>query len=290
MLRRIALSLIVAPFLLLAAGVLSVLGVRATAAEDSFVWTHDDEAFGGFSALDITADGTGITAISDRGGWLRGTIRREDGRIVGIEAGAVQPLRGTNGNPLRGRAADAEGLAVAPDGTAFVSFEMQTRVARYADLGGPAQALPVHGDFRTMPLNGSLESLAIDEDGALYTIPEETDADAYPVYRLRGGEWDVAFTLPKRGVFLPVGADILQGRLYVLERAFYGVGFASRVRSFAMDGTAEVTLMQSRVGQFDNLEGIAVWRDGADTVLTMISDDNFNPLQRTQIVEQRIPD
>ena len=37
--------------------------------------------------------------------------------------------------------------------------------------------------------------------------------------------------------------------------------------------------------QIDNMEGLAVHREGRDTVLTMVSDDNFNGIQRTLLLE-----
>ena len=40
--------------------------------------------------------------------------------------------------------------------------------------------------------------------------------------------------------------------------------------------------------QFDNLEGIAVWADGQGIRITMISDDNFLFVQRTELVEYRV--
>jgi hypothetical protein len=33
------------------------------------------------------------------------------------------------------------------------------------------------------------------------------------------------------------------------------------------------------------MEGLTLHRDGAETVVTLISDDNFSPLQRTLLLE-----
>lgn len=53
----------------------------------------------------------------------------------------------------------------------------------------------------------------------------------------------------------------------------------------------ETELFRSSIFQFDNLEGLAVWRDDTGAIrLTMVSDDNFNPLQTTQLVEFRVPE
>ena len=86
-----------------------------------------------------------------------------------------------------------------------------------------------------------------------------------------------------------IGPD---GKLYVLERDFRGLrGFASRVRRYAMEddkiGPPEHILTTSLM-QFDNLEGIAVWADGQGIRITMISDDNFLFVQRTELVEYRV--
>jgi len=46
------------------------------------------------------------------------------------------------------------------------------------------------------------------------------------------------------------------------------------------------TLLVSRLGEFDNLEGMSLWRDAdGDIRVTLVSDDNFLPVQRTEIVE-----
>ena len=37
--------------------------------------------------------------------------------------------------------------------------------------------------------------------------------------------------------------------------------------------------------QIDNMEGMALHRDGRETVVTMISDDNFSAFQRTLLLE-----
>ena len=95
--------------------------------------------------------------------------------------------------------------------------------------------------------------------------------------------------------FLPVGADFgPDGALYLLERDFTGFGFRSRVRRFDITGPARggagEILLQSRARQFDNLEGLSVWRDEAGRIrLTMVSDDNFLFVQRTELVEYVLP-
>jgi hypothetical protein len=48
----------------------------------------------------------------------------------------------------------------------------------------------------------------------------------------------------------------------------------------------EVPRRETPCGDLDNMEGISVWRDGdGRTRVTLISDDNFFPLQQTMLVE-----
>ncbi len=143
-----------------------------------------------------------------------------------------------------------------------------------------------------MQNNSGLEALAIDTAGDLYAIPERsgTEARPFPVYRFRDGAWSQPFAIPRRPPHLPVAADFgPDGRLYLLERHFAGLAFQSRVRVFTLEDdqiVQEQTLIDTLPGQHDNLEGMAVWQDAAGRIrLTMISDDNFNFFQRTEIVE-----
>jgi hypothetical protein len=257
----------------------------------------DADGFGGFSGIEVSADGTGFVAVTDRGSWTRGTFRRDaEGRIVAIEAAAVEKLKGRGEAPLKPFRTDAEGLAMADDGTLYVSFEGAARILRYPSFGGSAEILRGPAEFRALSVNGSLEALAVDAKGRLYTLPEETarGTEPFPVFvHDPATGWSQPFDLPRDGAFLPVGADFgPDGRLFVLERQFLGLaGFASRVRAFLpQDPAAVVTLLETAPGVHGNLEGLAVWTDAAgDIRLTMIADDNFEFFLSTEIVEYRLP-
>lgn len=258
----------------------------------SFKWDMDVPWFGGFSALALSADGQSMTVVSDRTKILTARIVRQSGQITAIKPGVVHHLKSSTGARLTGPIADSEGIAIAPDGTLYISFESVARIASYSSLGSTATPLHRHTDFQKMRVNGSLEALAIDRKGRLYTLPEH-GADAQgkiPVFRWNGKRWSWPFSLPARGKFRPVGADFgPDGKFYLLERTFGLFGFRTRLRRWDITETAatnEITLLETKSGAHDNLEGLSVWRDKIGQIrITMISDDNFMFFQRTELVE-----
>ena len=262
-----------------------------------FEWSVDREDFGGFSGLEVSNDGTTFTAISDRGAFMTGRLARTGTSLAGVADLTLSRIKNTDGNALPDDITDPEGLAIRDDGRIFISFEGYHRVWTYRDTASEGAWLPRHPDFVAMQNNSSLEALAIAPDGTLYTLPERSGHKArpFPVYRYRNGTWTQPFTLPRRGNFLPVGADFgPDGRFYLLERDFHGIfGFSTRIRRFTLGARGfvdEQELLVTPVGRHDNLEAISVWHDGTGLVMTLLSDDNFNWAQHTEFVEYRAPE
>ena len=257
----------------------------------TLVWTMPEVWFGGFSGAEVSDGGKALTLITDKGNLVLARLNRTQGTLSSVDIVEKKPLTHPSGRPLSGKETDAEGLATAEDGTAFVSFEHQHRVTRLDIQTGKVGALKQDKTFANLNLNEGLEALALHPDGTLFTLPERSIPPTGPavLYALRGGAWQPAVTLPKRGAFLPVGADFdADGNLYLLERSLSPLGFRSRIRRFTLDAPdlAEVTLMTSWPSQYDNLEAISVWVDAAGvTHLTLVSDDNFFAIQQTQIIE-----
>lgn len=263
----------------------------------AFRWQMEAPWFGGLSGLEVSPDGRRLIAISDRGTLVTARIDRRNDRIVALRDVEGSRLRGSSGAPLVGLVSDSEGLAVAPDGAMYVSFEQVHRVARYGTRHSAARVLPRPAGFRALEANTGLEALAIDPAGRLVTLPEKgrTRTGAIPVWRWDGTAWSMPFTLPARGSFLPVGADFgPDGRFYLLERDYGPFGFRSRLRRWDLSGdvpVGETTLVETRIGTHDNLEGVSIWRDSDGHLrATMISDDNFMPFQQTELVEYALPD
>ncbi|MGR3702580.1 MAG: esterase-like activity of phytase family protein [Paracoccaceae bacterium] len=292
--RRLALALGAVAALGLALSLTTQAGQPGKATYlGSYRWAMDDPAFGGLSSLAMLEGGTRLIAMSDSADLFQARVTRDaSGRITAITAGRPQRLRAIAGEALTGKASDAEGLALDPQGGFFVSFEAQHRIRHYPAPDQPARRVPGHPDFAALQINSGLEALAIDARGHLFTLPERSGAldRPFPVYRYDGQGWDIPFRIPRSGPFLPVSADIgPDGWLYILERALTGPGFRSRLRRFDITGgrlNAEELLLQTRTRQHDNLEGLSVWQDGQGRIrLSMVSDDNFKFFQRSEIVE-----
>lgn len=292
------------PRIAIIAGVICALlangGAQAQATArliQQFSLTHVDPLFGGFSGLEMDEDGMALTVLSDRGTLWRGVIERDEaGAIVSITPQLISKLKTSDGTKVQGETGDSEGLAIAPDGTVYVSFEGIARIAKYARPDAPAERIPRPDAFKRMQSNSSLESLAIDASGALFTLPERSGSLNAPfaVWRFMDGAWSQPFAIPRDGDWLPVGADFgPDGKFYLLFRDFKGVlGFKSRIIRYTIDGDTlgqGETVLETGGGRYDNFEGISIWRDGAgDLRITLVADDNFAFYLRSEIAEFRI--
>ena len=262
----------------------------------NYTWTGKEKAFGGFSGLELAKNGTDFVAISDGGYIASGKLVRRDGTISGVTDVQLLPLKDDDGTSLDRYEIDSEGLAIRPDGRIYVSFEGVHRVWTYSSLTSEGAWLPKDSRFKGFQNNSGMEALAIGPDNTLYTLPERSGklTRPFPVLRYRRGAWLRPFSVPRYGPFLPVGADFgPDGRFYLLERHFAGLfGFSTRIRSFRLnsDGFSDERVhLETKAGRHDNLEGIAVWQDDpGDIRITLISDDNFRFLQRTEFVEYRL--
>lgn len=278
-----------------AAALLPAAPARAVAERPDrlFRWHGGGPFFGGFSAIELSTDRSRALFQSDRGFIVRARLVRDaEGAIVDIEKIEHFQLRNPEGDILRGWRADSEGMDQRPDGSLYASFEGGGgRVFHYPDEQGPATALPRADSWRRLTGNQSLEALAVDAAGVVYTLPEAPLDGSFPLYRL-DRRWEVAALLPERDDFRPVGLDFgPDGNLYLLERKFRLAFFAnriSRLRPGAWDQPE--TLAQTAMGTLDNHEGISITQDAAGQLwATTVSDDNQSRFQRTEIAEYRLP-
>lgn len=259
----------------------------------SYDWRTD--AVVGLSGLEVSQDGAQFQAVSDQGWFLSGKLTREDGVIQDLILEQLLPIQGNDGLPVAARPigdwSDAEGLAVAEDGTYWVSFERWAHVSRFAGPGQRGQWIKDHPRFADHSDNKQLEAIALHPDGALYTFPESAFDAGFPIYKLDSNQWEIVGHIAQQDGFAIVGADFdALGQLYLLERKhLLGKFLQSRIRRLSIEAPKAVDILwTSTRGEFRNLEGIAIWPDADGLRLTMISDNNGDRSEPTQFVEFRL--
>lgn len=259
----------------------------------AYAW--ETEQVIGLSGIEVTPDGAGFFAVGDRGWWVEGRFIRRGELITGIDLKRIEPIVGPDGFPVSARRvgdwSDSEGLALAPDGTAWVSFERWAHVWRFDKIYGVAHWIKDHPTFLDHADNWQLEAAAISPEGTVYVFSEKPLPEGFPIYRLgEDGLWVIDGYLPEQDVFGIVGADFApNGDLYLLERKLVvGLWWQNRVRRVRLDDSEDAVLWTGERGEYGNLEGISVWEDAKGLRLTLVSDNNGDIDDPTEFVEFRL--
>lgn len=215
---------------------------------------------------------------------------------MGVRGARILPLRGADGAPRAGKErGDAEALARHPGGGWIVAFERRHRLLRYAAPGAAATGaetlLPAPWPLGLAP-NAGVEALAFAADGALLALAERPAAGGAGGWLAAPGGGGDSFTYPADPFFRPAAAARLPGGGFlILERGYArAIGAKARVmrmaapRAGAAAAPREIARLEAPLA-VDNFEGIDAWRaqDGEIAVL-IVSDDNFNPRQRTLLM------
>lgn len=259
--------------------------------------------FGGLSGLSLDADGARFLAITDRGWWFAGRIVADGDRPTGLGEIVAAPMLGSNGQPLdrQGRA-DVEALTRTPEGYA-VAIERRQEIWRFAG----ADPLLVRGRkqsgtavLQQLGSNQGPEALLAVPLGTpprpgLVVVGERSPAreDELPGYLFVQDRVD-RFVISRSDEFDATDMALApDGTVYLLERRYnWYSGVALRIRRFPLaalrpgariDG--EVMIEAHMGAQIDNMEALAIHRNAAgETLLTIISDDNFSASQRTLLL------
>ena len=257
--------------------------------------------FGGLSGLLVSPDGAKLLAVSDAGRWLSATLSYDsEGRLTGIGDARMARLQDLDGGALKKkRWRDAESLARLADGSILVSFEHKHRIWRYGPqeepLAGLPTAWPKPNGLDRAPENGGLEAMVVLADGRLLALTEEHgNGTGTAGYLWRNDSWTRVTYRPHVG-FKPTAASRLPGSddILVLERAFQAlIGPRVRlVRLAAGDIRPGATLQGEELARWglpltvDNFEALATRRGpGGETLIYLLSDDNFHLLQRTLLL------
>jgi hypothetical protein len=270
--------------------------------------------FGGFSGLVIDPSGDSILAVSDAGAWMRADLTYNGRYLNGLSNVTLGPVLGANGKPLRSNAErDSEALALASgdtrNGSAYLGFEVKHRIAIYPftanSFGPPKGAVPLPPSVKRMHENRGIEALATIKTGRLGgTLLAFSERLPRKGGDLQG--WLIGGPTPGTILLKPLGAlDITDaaalpdGGIVILERRFrFSEGIQMRIRRISQSELepgalieGEVLLEANDAFNIDNMEAIAAHRAAAgETVITLMSDDNFSPFQRTLIMQFALPD
>jgi hypothetical protein len=266
--------------------------------------------FGGWSGLVLASDGNSLLGISDVGSWLSADLAYESGRPSGLTRARLGPLRDTQGRPLQNKwEQDAESLTLLEGtlahGTLLIGFERHHRIGRFPirdrEVQAPAGYLKMPSDSKRMKANQGIEALAVlkagPHKGAVVAFAERlTGGSGYHMgWIWKDGEPHRFHLRDIDGFNITDAAGLPDGGLLVLERYFrWTAGIKMRIRRLSVDEIAPGARLVGRTVleadssyEIDNMEGIAVHRGSrGETVVSLISDDNFNQLmQRTLFLQ-----
>ena len=272
------------------------------------VLTSSFPGFGGLSGLRLDAKGERFIALSDHGSWFTGRIVYQGRAMTGLDDVEAAPMLGPDGKPLAARGwFDTESIAL--DGSfVYVGIERVNQVVRFDFAKGftrsRGEVFPMPPAVKKLPNNKGLEALVFVPkgfalEGTLIAISERgLDREGNLIAFLVGGPTPGQFSVRRSQNFDISDAVLLpSGELLVLERKFSllsGVGI--RIRRIALKSLAPnavvdgPAIFEADLGEeIDNMEGIdAFVTPEGETVLTMVSDDNFSLLQRTLLLQFRL--
>jgi hypothetical protein len=269
------------------------------------VLTSRFPGFGGLSGIRLDAKGERFISFSDKGNWFTGSIVYQGRNMTGLADVEAASMLGPDGKPIQARGwYDTESIAL--DGSfVYIGIERVNQVLRFDFSKGftrsRGEVVPLPPAASRLPNNKGLEALVFVPKGmplagTLIAISERgLDARGNLIAFLVGGPTPGQFGVRRTENFDVSDAVLLaSGELLVLERKFsWLAGLGIRIRRIALASVAlgavidGPSIFQADLGnEVDNMEGIdAHVTPEGETVLTMVSDDNFSPLQRTLLLQ-----
>lgn len=273
--------------------------------------SHSD--FGGWSGLAADPDGRRILAVSDAGSWLTAEIAYDGTRPKALSNARIGPIVAVGSKRLaRERDRDAEAVRLVEGtlsrGVVLVAFERNHRIGRFSTdergLGAPAGYLKMPAEARRMTTNKGMEAV-----GLLLAGPYKGSPYAFSerLYDAGGNHTGWIWVKGEPRLFNITNIDdfditdttgLADGSILVLERRYRVLdGVRMRIRRFATADlkpgavlAGEILIAADNGQEIDNMEGLAVHRTAAgETVLTLISDNNFNEyVQRTILLQFKL--
>ena len=261
--------------------------------------------FGGLSGIRVDAKGERFISFSDHGHWFTGRIVYEGRAMAALADVESAPMLGPDGKPITSLGwFDSESIAI--DGSfVYIGLERVNKVLRFDFNKGVTRArgevVPLPTAASKLPNNKGLEALVFVPKGqplagTLIAMSERgLDANGNLIAFLVGGPSPGQFSVRRTEEFDVSDAVLLAtGYLLILERKFSWVsGVGIRIRRIPLTSVAPgaiidgPSIFEADLGnEVDNMEGIdAHVTEEGETVLTMVSDDNFSMIQRTLLLQ-----
>ncbi|MGH7824664.1 MAG: esterase-like activity of phytase family protein [Candidatus Binatia bacterium] len=269
----------------------------------AFQLKSGDDRFGGLSGLAFGPDNK-LYAVSDKGRWLSARmVFHPDGSLVDLADWEIKPLVAPDKTRVAGVLTDSEALARTPDGSFIVAFEQAHRLWRYppppANFTSPPVSVPLPPEVTNAPNNGGLEGVAVLPDGRILALTEEfQNADgSFKGWLIDNGRFAELSYTPSGGFRVSDCVALRSGDVIVLERSYTLFGtLRARLKFISRDSirpgaelNGEEILRLDPPLAVDNFEGVAVQEDPLKgTMIYLVSDDNFHPLQRTLLLQFRL--
>jgi len=260
----------------------------------SKILTYEDQDFGGISGLTVSENGENFVFLSDKSFFFKGKIIRNNlNKIIDLKILDKGQLSSSKGEILTGKNIDSESIVKIDKSGYYVSFESNNRIMYHETLESPGKFIPKHSDFDKLLFNDGIEALAIKENGELYALPElpPKGKDYHPIYKFNNNEWSIIDKIKIDQGFKVVDAEMIDDEnLITLERKFsFYDGFKIRLRRIIFEKNiiknSEI-LLESLPWEYYNFEGLGKWKDSNGNIyLTMVSDNQFSPLLKTEVKE-----
>lgn len=262
-----------------------------------------DPRFGGLSGSAIGADGR-LYFVSDAGYWVSARmILDSEWKLLDLADWLIQPILSATGAPVTDPLHDAEALARAPDGSFMVAFENVHRIWKYPPPPTTFYSLPspisIPAEISKAPGNGGLEGITVFSDGRLLALTEEfqNPDGSFKGWLIDGERFFELSYLPSEGFRVTDCAALTNGDVIVLERRYVPLGIlsarlklvrAEKIRPRSVLIGEELIKLEYPL-EVDNFEGVAVEEDPqGKTIIYIVSDDNYHPLQRTLLFQFRL--
>jgi hypothetical protein len=258
-----------------------------------------NEAFGGISALTALKNGR-FVGIGDAG-TLIGFGLSNGSRLT---RPFIVPLPNAQGPDISYKDRDSEGIAYDPDSDQYwVGFEQRHAIRRYSGSLGRQTGIMRPREMQNWPNNKGAESIIRLKDGRFLVIAESVDDRMHPALLFSGDPVERGTSItsfkfrPPTGYRVTDGVQLPDGRIAILNRSIgFPVGFSAKISLLNLPNISRDSIVSAKIIAslaapllVDNMEGIAVTREGDDTILWLISDNNFSIFQRTILMKFRLP-